>query len=58
MGFIILIIILVLVVLGVKIIPQSRAKVVERLGSYHATLQTGVQTLLVISTFVQLKQST
>ena len=42
MGWIILIIILVLVVLGVKIIPQSRAKVVERLGSYHATLQTGV----------------
>lgn len=42
MLWIILIIILVLVVLGVKIIPQSRAKVVERLGSYHATLQTGV----------------
>ena len=42
MGWIILIIILVLLVLGVKIIPQSRAKVVERLGSYHATLQTGV----------------
>ena len=38
----IIIILLVLVVLGVKIIPQSRAKVVERLGSYHATLQTGV----------------
>ena len=42
MGWIILIIILVIVVFGVKIIPQSRAKVVERLGSYHATLQTGV----------------
>ncbi len=38
----IIIILLVLIVLGVKIIPQSRAKVVERLGSYHATLQTGV----------------
>ncbi len=42
MGWIILIIILVLVIAGIKIIPQSRAKVVERLGSYHATLQTGV----------------
>ena len=42
MGWIILIIILMLIILGIKIIPQSRAKVVERLGSYHATLQTGV----------------
>lgn len=42
MIWIILIIILLLVVLGIKIIPQSRAKVIERLGSYHATLQTGV----------------
>ena len=42
MGWIILVIILVLIVCGNKIIPQSRAKVVERLGSYHATLQTGV----------------
>jgi regulator of protease activity HflC (stomatin/prohibitin superfamily) len=42
MGFIIPIIILVIIVLGIKIIPQSRAKVVERLGSYHDTLQTGV----------------
>jgi len=42
MGWFIIIVILVLVVLGVKIIPQSRAKVVERLGSYHTTMQTGV----------------
>ncbi len=46
MGWIIIIILLVLVVLGVKIIPQSRAKVVERLGSYHATLQTGVHYII------------
>ncbi len=37
-----LIILLLLVVFGVKIIPQSRAKVIERLGSYHTTLQTGL----------------
>jgi len=42
MFFTILIILLVIVVLGIKIIPQSRAKVVERLGSYHTTMQTGV----------------
>ena len=42
MPFIIIIIILVVIVLGIKIIPQSKAKVVERLGSYHETLQTGV----------------
>ena len=38
----ILIIILIIIVAGIKIIPQSRSKVTERLGSYHATLQTGV----------------
>ena len=27
---------------GVKIIPQSRAYVVERLGAYHRTMQTGL----------------
>ena len=42
MGWIILIVILLVIVLGIKIIPQSRAKVVERLGSYHTTMQTGV----------------
>ena len=47
----IIIILLVLVVLGVKIIPQSRARVIERLGSYHATLQTGVH--YVIPFFLQ-----
>lgn len=41
MLFIILIIILVIVMLGIKVIPQSEAKVVERLGSYNATLGTG-----------------
>ncbi len=42
LGWIIFIIILLIVVFGIKVIPQSRAKVVERLGSYHATLQTGM----------------
>ena len=42
MGWIFLIIILLIIVFCVKVIPQSRANVVERLGAYHATLQTGV----------------
>ena len=42
MGWILLIILLLIVVFEVKIIPQSRAKVIERLGSYHVTLQTGL----------------
>ena len=42
MGWIILIVILLVIVLGIRIIPQSTAKVIERLGSYHTTMQTGV----------------
>ena len=43
-----LVIILIIVVAGVRIIPQSRAKVVERLGAYHGTLQTGVHYVIPI----------
>ena len=42
MGWIILIVILLVIVLGVRIVPQSTAKVIERLGSYRTTMQTGV----------------
>ena len=40
--WIVIIIVLGIIITGVKIIPQSRAKVIERLGAYNATLQTGV----------------
>ncbi len=40
-GLIIILVILVVLVLGIKIIPQSKAYVVERLGSYDRTMQTG-----------------
>ena len=30
---------------GVKIIPQSKAYVVERLGAYHSTIQTGLHSV-------------
>ena len=41
-GLIILIIIVVIAASGIKIIPQSKAYVVERLGAYHRTMQTGL----------------
>ena len=41
--FLILLIILILVVVaGVKIVSQSKAYVIERLGAYHRTMQTGL----------------
>ena len=41
-GLILLIIIVVVLASGIKIIPQSKAMVVERLGAYHRTMQTGL----------------
>ena len=39
---VVLIILAVIAASGIKIIPQSRAYVVERLGAYHRTMQTGL----------------
>lgn len=42
-GFIILFIfILIIIVKNIKIVPQSKTYVIERLGSYHTTWQTGL----------------
>lgn len=41
-GLIVIIIIIAIGILGIKIIPQSKAYVVERLGAYHRTMQTGL----------------
>ena len=41
MFWVILIVILIVIILGVKVIPQSQAKVIERLGTYYKTLGTG-----------------
>ena len=41
-GLIVIIILVVIVASGIKIIPQSKAYVIERLGAYHRTLQTGL----------------
>ena len=42
LGLIVLIILVVIAASGIKIIPQSRAYVVERLGAFHRTMQTGL----------------
>ena len=41
-GLVVLIILVVIAASGIKIIPQSKAYVVERLGAYHRTMQTGL----------------
>ena len=41
-GLVVLVILVVIAASGIKIIPQSRAYVVERLGAFHRTLQTGL----------------
>jgi len=42
-GLIIIIVIVAIAAAGIKIIPQSKAYVVERLGAYHRTMQTGLR---------------
>ena len=41
-GLVVIIILVVIAASGIKVIPQSRAYVVERLGAYHRTMQTGL----------------
>ena len=41
-GLAVIIILVVIIASGIKIIPQSKAFVVERLGAYHRTMQTGL----------------
>jgi len=57
---IILILVVVFVVPCVKIVPQARAYVVERLGSYHQTLSNGLHFLIPfidrVSSVVTLKE--
>ena len=39
---VVIIVLLVIVISGIRIIPQSKAYVVERLGAFHRTMQTGL----------------
>lgn len=47
MGWVIIVLVIIvlfcLVLANVRIVPQSKAFVVERLGTYSATWQTGIQ---------------
>lgn len=40
--WIVILVILVIIARGIRIVPQSRALVVERLGAYHRTVETGL----------------
>ncbi len=42
MFIVVLLVLVAIAASGVKIIPQSRAYVIERLGAYHRTMQTGL----------------
>ena len=59
-GLILLIIIVVVLASGIKIIPQYKAMVVERLGAYHRTMQTGLHYVIPIfervANYVSLKE--
>ena len=41
-GLVLIIVVILIGISGIKIIPQSKAYVVERLGAYHRTMQTGL----------------
>lgn len=41
-----IIIVLIVIALSVKIVPQARAYVIERLGAYHGTWETGIHFLV------------
>ena len=45
-GLILLLIVVLLIVSSIKIVPQSKAYVIEHLGSYHGTWQNGVHFLI------------
>ena len=40
--------VLIIIVKGIKIVPQSRAYVIERLGKYHGTLEGGFHVIIPI----------
>ncbi len=42
LGLIIIIVLIIIGIAGIRIVPQSKAYVVERLGAYHRTMQTGL----------------
>lgn len=35
---------------GVKVVPQSETRVIERLGKYHSTLPAGLNIIIPLST--------
>ena len=48
LGLFIFFIIIIVILSGIRVIPQARASVVERLGAYHRTMQTGLHYVIPI----------
>lgn len=51
------VLIIVLVISAVKVVPQQRAYIVERLGKYHGTLQPGINFIMPVLDRVAYKHS-
>jgi len=47
-GIAVVVAVLIIIIKGVKIVPQSHAYVIERLGKYHATLEGGFHLIIPI----------
>ncbi|MCY0888106.1 MAG: SPFH/Band 7/PHB domain protein [Alicyclobacillaceae bacterium] len=45
-GLVIIILVLIILLRAIRIIPQQKVAIVERLGKYHATLQPGINFLI------------
>lgn len=45
-GLIVIILVLIIIFRSIRIIPQQRIAIVERLGKYHATLSAGVNVII------------
>ena len=43
---VILVLVVLIIMAGVKVVPQSETKVVERLGKFHSVLQPGLNFII------------
>lgn len=58
LGLAILVLVLVVLLLGIRIVPQGEAHVVERLGRYHRTMQPGLNLIVPVIDRVRYKMVT
>lgn len=58
LGLALLVLVLVVLLLGIRIVPQGEAHVVERLGRYHRTMQPGLNLIVPVIDRVRYKMVT